>query len=248
MKMLTRAVMIAALIAVLAQTALAQTAEEIAEKYLTAIGGRVALGKIKSRHAIGRATFTTPDGEYSGTVEVFNQAPNKWRSLATVDLPGAGMGPITIDQRFDGISGYGMDSRWGIYEMTGNVLNNRANSSFPTPFLTLEERGATLEFARKEKVDGRDAYVVLLKPRFGSMMQCFIDAESFLLVKTIVALNVNVQQTVEFRDYRDVDGVKVPFQLKSTTGDQSETVNVTKVEHNTAFDDDMFSKPGTRHD
>jgi hypothetical protein len=52
-----------------------------------------------------------------------------------------------------------------------------------------------------------------------------------------------VEQTTEFFDYRDVDGVKVPFTVKATSAVQSSTVTITKVEHNTRIDDALFSKP-----
>ena len=41
----------------------------------------------------------------------------------------------------------------------------------------------------------------------------------------------------------EIDGVKVPFQVKSTSVVQSLTVTLTKVEHNGTFDQLLFSKP-----
>jgi hypothetical protein len=49
-----------------------------------------------------------------------------------------------------------------------------------------------------------------------------------------------VEQTAEFSDYRDVDGVKVAFLLRLSNMAQSIAVRVAKVEHNTALDDAMF--------
>src|ERR1041385_1803843 len=110
---LRRVVTMAALIAALAQSVSAQTADEIVEKYLAAIGGRAALGKLKSRHVTGTATFVTPAGAIPGTIEIFNQAPNKVRTLIKLDLSAVGMGETTIDQRFDGESGYSLDTLQG---------------------------------------------------------------------------------------------------------------------------------------
>jgi hypothetical protein len=229
------------------QTASAQTADEVIEKYLNAIGGRTALAKINSRHVTGTATFSSAAGDLPGTIEVFNQSPNKSRTLLKLDLSVAGMGTATVDQRFDGESGYVIDTLQGNRDITGNQLDNLKNAMFPSPFLNYKERGATAEFVRKEQLGGRDAFVLLLKPKSGSTVQAFIDAESSLVVKTITVVNMpqlgEVQQTTELLDYRDQDGIKIPFQVRNTSNVQSYTINLSKVEHNATLESTMFSKP-----
>jgi hypothetical protein len=56
-------------------------------------------------------------------------------------------------------------------------------------------------------------------------------------------LNADIEQTTELSAYRDVDGVKLPFKLASSSSAQNFTVDVTKVEHNVAVDDKVFVKP-----
>lgn len=60
---------------------------------------------------------------------------------------------------------------------------------------------------------------------------------------TIPQLGGDVEQTVEFSDYRVVDGVKIPYKFRATNPGQTFTVTVNKVEHNTEIDDKSFSKP-----
>ena len=245
---LTKLFAIAVLFAVWTGNAAAQTADEIVEKYLSAIGGQAALEKLKSRHLTGTVTLATPVGPISGSVEVFNQVPNKSRTLMKLDLSSVGRAEAVIDKRFDGESGYVLDALQGNRAITGSQLDNLKNGSFPSPFLNYKERGSTVELVRKDTVNDRDAYVMLLRPKTGSVVQCFFDAESYLLVKMIVVVNVpqigrDVQQTTEFLDYRDQDGTKLPFQLKTSSAIQSYTINVTQAEHNTGIDPLMFSKP-----
>jgi hypothetical protein len=76
----------------------------------------------------------------------------------------------------------------------------------------------------------------------------FIDAENYLLTRTMITLNVpqlggDIEQTVVVSDYRDVDGVKVPYQTRSSNPAQTISVTATKVEQNTPLDDGMFSRP-----
>ena len=93
-----------------AAPSLAQTADEIIEKHLAAVGGRAALSKLTSRVATGSISLSTPVGELKGTLEVYNKAPNKSRTLIKVDAAALGGGQITNDQRFDGTAGYVVDS------------------------------------------------------------------------------------------------------------------------------------------
>ena len=64
-----------------AHVAWAQTADEVVARSLAAIGGRAALGKLKSRLTTGTITLSTPAGDIEGSVELLNAAPNKSRSL-----------------------------------------------------------------------------------------------------------------------------------------------------------------------
>jgi hypothetical protein len=230
-----------------ARTASAQTADEIIEKYLTAIGGRAALGKLTSRSMTGTMTLSTPAGDVSGPIEFLNEQPNKSRTLIRMDLTALGAGPMIFDQRFDGTSGYVLDTLRGNRDITGNQLENMKNSSFPTPFLSYKELGATVALGAKEKVGEREAYVLIFTPKSGSVARQFIDAESYLPIKSVLTINLpqvgDVEQTTEFSDYRDVDGVKVAFAVKATSAVQSSSVAIAKVEHNVPIDAALFSKP-----
>jgi outer membrane lipoprotein-sorting protein len=248
MKTIVRLVVVTAFLAAWAQAAMAQTADEIIEKHLAAMGGRAALQKIKSRLVTGTLALTTPVGNMAGTVELLNEAPNKSRNLMKVDLSAAGIGLVTIDQRFNGETAYAMDSLQGNREITGNALDNMKASSFPTPFLNYKERGATVELGGKEKVGDRDAYVLTYKPKTGSAVRMYLDAQTYLPLRSVVKVNVpqlgqDVEQTTDFSDYRDVDGVKIPFQIKNSSPLQTYSITATKVEQNIQVDESLFSKP-----
>lgn len=250
MNTISRRLVMAVLILGWAQGAWAQTADDIIDKYLAAVGGRAALGKLTSRSMIGTITLSTPGGDVSGPVEQFTQKPNKSRTLLTLDLSSFGAGQMVVDQRFDGTSGYVLDSLQGNRDITGSQLENMKNGSFPSPLMNYREMGATVELVGKEKVGDREAYVLLFKPKSGSVVRQYVDVETYLPIRVVVKVDVpqfgEVEQTTELLDYRDVDGVKVPFQVKATSSVQSSTITVTKVEHNTTIDAALFSKPAAK--
>jgi len=248
MRTWSRRLVAALILAAWAQAASAQTANDIVERALTAMGGRAALGKIKSRSATGTITLSTPAGELPGSIETLNAVPNKSRTLIKVDLSPLGAGMLVLDQRFNGIAGYALDSLQGNRDITGNQLDNMTNASFPTPLLNYKELGATIALAGKEKVGDRDAYVLVFEPVTGSVIRDFIDAETYMVVKAVVKVDVpqlgrEVEQTVEFSDFRTIDGVKIAFKVRATSAVQNYSVDVAKVEHNVPIDEKLFSKP-----
>jgi hypothetical protein len=226
----------------------AQTAEEIIEKSLTALGGRAAHAKLQSRLTTGTIVFVTPVGDISGSIEILNAAPNKTRTLVKADLSAVGAGQLVVDQRFDGSTAYVLDSIQGNHDITGGQLESMKNGGFPHPFLNYQALGTTVKLAGKEKVGDRDAFVLVFDPTSGPAVRQYIDAENYLPIKSTIRVEVpqiggEVEQSNEYLDYRDVDGIKLPFRVKSTSTVQNFNVTVTKIEHNVTVDQSLFSKP-----
>ena len=239
----------ATVVVVLAWThlAAAQTADEVINKSIDAMGGRAAMEKIKTRSMAGSLTLGTPAGDIPGTIEIQNAAPNKTRTLIKADLTSLGAGPMQIDQRFDGTTGYVLDSLQGDRPISGNQLDNMKNGGFPHPFLTYKVAGTSVSMVGKEKAGDRDAFVLLFEPTAGSPVRTYIDAETYLPIMTRVKTNLpqvgDLEQTSRTSDYRDVDGIKVPFKIEVSSAVQSFTIVVNKCEHNVPLDDKLFVKP-----
>jgi len=226
----------------------AQTADEVVDKHLAAIGGREALGKLTSRTMIGTVTVSTPAGDISGPIEIYAKAPNKSRTYIKLDLSALGQGEIVVDQRFDGTTGYAINTMQGNSEITGNQLENMRNGAFPNPLLKYKEAGMKIEVLPKEKVGDKELIVLQITPKAGSAARQFLDAESYLPIKMVMKVDVQqmggeIEQTTEFSDIREVDGVKIPFQMKITNPAQTIIIKVNKVEHNTTIEDSIFVKP-----
>ena len=241
------AVLSARIIAV-PRPASAQSADEIIEKHLAATGGRAALGKLNTRTATGAISLTTPVGELMGTIEVYSKKPNKQRTVIKLDLTSLGGGPIVTDQRFDGTTGFVMDPINGNRAIEGAQLDAMRNGSFPTPLLNYKELGATLAFSGREPIGDKEAFVLRLTPKAGPPVRMFIDSTTFMLVRTVITVNVpqlggDIEQVVEFSDFRDVDGIKVPFVTKSANSVQTVTATMTSVKHNGEIEDAAFAKP-----
>lgn len=244
-------ILVSAAILASARIASAQTADDIVEKSLAAQGGREAFAKLTSRSMSGKLVVSMNGAELPGTVEVLNQAPNKIRTLVTMDLTAVGAGSMTLDQRFDGTTGFAMDSMRGNSEVTGGMLDKWKNDAFPTPLLNYKDRGVKVALdGNKDKIADRDAYILTFTPPTGPSSRLWVDAESYLPIKASVTIDSPetgpLEQVVEFSDFRDVDGIKVPFQLKNSNTMQTFTVTVTKIEHNVKIDPALFVKPDVK--
>ena len=69
-------------------------------------------------------------------------------------------------------------------------------------------------------------------------------------MKTVTTVDTaemgTVEQTILLSDFREVDGVKVPFKLVGSSAAQTFTIVVTKVEHNVKVDPARFAKPAAK--
>lgn len=238
----------AALIIFAATDVFAQTADQVVERFIAATGGRAAYAKLRSRSASGTITLSTPAGDMTGSIEMVNEAPNKARSLIKVDLTALGAGQLVLDQRFDGIDGYVLDTLQGNRPLEGSQLEAMRNTSFPHPLLNYKELGATVQLIGKEKVGDRDAHVIVLEPPSGPPTRFSIDAETYLLLEAVMKIDVpqlgrEVEQRTTLHDYREVDGVKLPYLARATSAVQNYTITFTTVEHNVRVDPARFVKP-----
>jgi hypothetical protein len=229
----------------------AQTADQIIEKSVAALGGRAALQKLKSRSMVGTITLSTPAGDIEGSIEILNAVPNRSRTLVKADLTSLGAGPLVMDQRFDGTVGYAMDSLQGNRDITGDQLETLRNGAFPHPFLDYKQRGIAVKLTGKEKVGDRETFVLVFEPPSGPAVRNYIDAETYLPLRTVVTLNVpqlgrDLEQTTDFLDYRQIDGVKVPYTADVSSSAQNFTIAIEKIEHNVPIDEALFSKPARR--
>ena len=244
--MFCRTVIATAVILGAAAGSAAQTVDDLVERHLGALGGRAALEKLTSRTRIGAISVSTPAGDLNGPIETTNTVPNKSRVFIRFDLSAVGGETIVYDARFDGSSGYVINTSEENYDVRGNELHNLRNETFPTPLLDYRRHGASLFLSGKEKIGDREAYVLTLTPTTGPAITRYIDAESYLEIRTVTMtedLRGEFELTTDFSDYRDVDGIKVPFLIRGSSSARNFIATLTNVTHNQPVDAAMFTKP-----
>jgi len=110
-------------------------------------------------------------------------------------------------------------------------------------------RGSKVDLEGMEKVEGHDAYKLKVTAKTGSVKNVWVDAQSFLDVKVSGnprRMDGKMHSVYIFqRDFRDVQGVKVPFVLETAVDGYREThkAMLETVAVNPKLNDSAFTKP-----
>jgi hypothetical protein len=221
-----------------------QKADEVLATYVSALGGRAALEKINSR--IGKGTFEVLGLAMSGPAEIYAKAPNK--TLTTMTVPGQ----ATLKVGFDGAAGWQQDPEDGVVEKTGVELGTamrdadfyqplKLRAQYPNLFRRGESK-ISLHKPNGQTSAERDV-IVLEAPRNGNPRRFYFDKSTGLLVRSEERNQADkVTSAIEYDDYSDVDGVKVPFVIHYIE-DVHFVIKLTEVKQNASIDDSIFIKP-----
>lgn len=213
------------------------TADQILDRYVEAIGGTAAWKKLTSRVSTG--TIEVPKMQISGTVEFHEKAPN--RILRVITLNGA-----TFRQGFDGTTAWTDDPQDSLRSETGAELEDtRFDSDFLHP-LDLRKLYSKFTVLGTEKIGEQEAYVVEAARTGRDPDKIFFDTRTGLAVR-LISHRHNFEGLSAYQedleDYREVDGVKLPFVVHQSIAEPPFTITFTEVHHNLELDDKEFSKP-----
>jgi len=213
------------------------TAEQLIAKYIRAIGGRAAIEKVRTRVTIGTAE---PGADMTISLTISEKAPDKF--LQELDVPGVG----AVNEGFDGKMGWELNPQQGVQEMTGIALSARRRNSQFYRWLRMRELFSELKVSGTEKIGDRDAYVLDATPHEGYAEKFYFDTKSGILLRRDYKLD-GPDGMVEFQmfydDYREVDGIKLPFALRRVGPDNVLILKFTEIKQNVELDDAKFSKP-----
>jgi zinc protease len=222
-----------------APAAPALTADQILENYIKAIGGRENWKKLTTRISTG--TIDVPAMNLSGLVTVREKAPN--RSIFTVNFNGA-----VFQQGFDGTIGWSNDPQNGLREQTGEELaETKRDSDFYHP-LDLKQMYSKITVAGTDKIDDREAYVVEASSGDLGTDKIYFDAQNGLVLRIVGqhhTLDGPATFTEDFSDFREVDGIKLPYTVRQESPSSTFTIKFTEIRHNEAIEDASFAKPAT---
>ncbi len=215
------------------------TVDEILAKYETALGGKVNLAKITSRQI--KAQRIEPDGKTFEDEEILQKGSKM--SVTTI-YPSKQFGDYVIKEIFDGTTAWKIGNKEKI-ELKSDETEaiKREAQLFVNP--NLKEIYAKMDFRFVDKIDGREVYLVSASISETQRERLFFDAQTGLLVRRAASTPTilgNFVYQVDYADYKDFGGVKLPTTLKFAVPNIHWTRRVLEVKNNAAIDDKQFAK------
>jgi hypothetical protein len=211
-------------------------ADQLFEKYLSASGGADAINKITSR--VQKGTISGFGDQHFG-IEVIAKAPDK--RLSTMHMPG---GESTT--AYDGKSGWLSFPGRPVHMMNAaESAGARIDADFhlPVDVKSLRDNWKPMP---GEAIDGHPTNLLVGQTEGQPPVHLYFDSQTGLLVRLIRYTQTplgRLPTQVDYADYRDADGVKVPYQWSISRPGSKFTIQVEQLQQNVAMDDSKFAPP-----
>lgn len=225
------------------------SADDVLNKYLAAVGGKAATEMITS--SVVKGSTTTAVGQVVA-YEAEQSAPDKGReTFAVQNVAGrtcAGDSRCEYERVINGRHGWVKNGQ-GIQELVGEQLADQ-KLLFPLfQILRLKDQYSRFRVSGREKIDDRDVYVVSAVRSDDRFERLYFGVETGLLrrrisyMRTLIGM---IPQQTDFDDYRDVDGLKLPFTITMSYADPGSppiTRKFAEIKLNVPIPESEFEKP-----
>jgi photosynthetic reaction center cytochrome c subunit len=222
------------------------TADQVLDKYIQALGGAQRLAGLTSFVATGTALGY---GDLGGNADftMLAKTPNQRATLITYKDT---QRPASI-WAFDGRTGWIKTPRGllGEYELIGSELDGarlEAQLAFPGQ---IKQTLTSWRGAAVRSIGDRDFAVVQGSGPKGFLATLYFDPATGLLSRMVrygPSPIGRMPTQIDYSDYRDVGGIKFPFEYKFTWLDGRYTAKLNEVKANIPIDAAKFGRPSAK--
>jgi len=213
------------------------TVDAVLDRYVQALGGREAIQKTTSRSSKG--TLVAPNG-IKVPFQTLAAPPNK--TLIILETP-AGV----YKEGFNGSIGW-VKNQNGVNEMSPTALELTKQHSDFYRNIKLKEQYTSIRLAGKTTIDSRPVYEVVGQTPSGMSETLYFDSATGLMVRWLIQVRSPfgpVPQALDFDDYRDAGGIKMPFLVKRRQSGVTAFQQYEEVHQNVPVDPAQFERPQT---
>lgn len=217
----------------------AQTADQVIEKHITAIGGRDVLDKIKTQVIESDLSVMGSDLTSVSTLQVGlgykNVANFNGQEIIQVITPKGGwmLNPLAGQTDPQPLPDDQVKAGQGALSIASELYNYAS-------------KGLKVEMVGKEKLEGVDIYKIKLVKKDGTSSFFYLDAEKYYILKRESVQKVNGEDITSssiFSDYRKTDsGLVMAFNTVNNQGFEM-TIIISKVQFNVPVDPKIFEMP-----
>jgi hypothetical protein len=213
----------------------APTADQIVDSYIAALGGADALRKVTTRVESG---VLIANGSET-PIDIYAKAPN---FRVSVSHPKSG----DSFTAFDGTAGWMGSTGRAARSMTATEsLASGLDAEFHLG-LRIKELFPQIRVGRAEEINGAQQYVLTATRPGQSNVRFDFDQKTGLLTRETryadTPMGRNATQ-IDFADYRNVEGVKIPFRWTLARPIARFTIQIKEAKVNVPVDDAKFAKP-----
>ncbi len=212
----------------------AQTADEIVQKHINAMGGAEKLKKLKTVTMEGSMNVMGNDV----SVKIFQENNKGMRQNISI----SGMDGYTIVTPTEGWSYMpfmGQTAPEAVPE--ADLKQSIDDLDLESALLNYKEKGHTVSYEGTEDIAGTACYKLKVNRKNSGESLMFLDPSTYYIVRSVVkreAMGQTIDMQSDLSDYRDVEGYKMPFAITQQYG----TVNFSSIKINEKLPDDIFIK------
>jgi predicted aspartyl protease len=225
----------ALLVFILLASSQVMPAEEILTKNLEALGGMENLLKVKTSYVKGTISTSGLQGEFTA----YSEFPDLSRQDADFKI-------FKVSSGTDGKTYWSKDQNGKVRELEKIEKSFTWTENYFGNFLYFfpEEFKREMTYLGDEKDSLGEYNVVEIKPEGGEPRKLFINKQTNLLDRVQQKMDIDVATTY-LTDYREVEGLKIPFHSHTTTGKPQYDVDVTitEIKFNVQVDPSIFQMP-----
>jgi len=170
---------------------------------------------------------------------------------------------MRMEMEFQGqnvVQAYDGETAWMINPFTGGAEAQKMsddeaegvkeNADMEGTLVDYKAKGHKIELLGREDLSGKPAYKLNVTKKNGKTETIYIDAASFLEVKTVAMRKMmgnDMEMETFTSDYRPVSGVLMPYSIDSKSeGNSVMTVTLEKIEANVPVEDALFKMPAAQ--
>jgi photosynthetic reaction center cytochrome c subunit len=211
------------------------SAEQLLEKYVEALGGPQAVAKVTS--FVGKGTVDI-EGQKS-PIEVYVQAPGL--RAVIMHLPDGDSA-----ETYDGHSGWIIAPGEPVRAMGRSALDGAKMDADLGFAVHVQQHFPPLRVGFRTTIGERGANVVMGSNEGKLPVKLYFDERSGLLARLVRYIESPVGRDpvqIDYEEYRDVGGLKVPFRWSVAQLSRRYTIQLDQVQQNVPIDHATFAKP-----
>ena len=211
----------------------AQTVDEVITKHIAAIGGKENWLKVSSVVMEGNLSVMGQEIPMK-----FYQLHNKGSKQ---EFSFGGMTGFSVNTPTSGYNFNPFQGQTKPEPMTEEEVKEKIDDlDLQGALIDYKAKGHTVELAGDEEIEGTECFKLIVNAKNGGVDTYFIDKTTYYIIRTsskTKAMGQEVDVVVDMSNYKDVNGVKLPFSM-SIAGQGN--ITMTSIKINEPVSEDTF--------